>query len=339
MNLGSLATRQMTPAGLSRPFEVLQYSTRTGDSHIDVIPSLGGAINRLQLTRFLDGEKVTEDLIKGISQQEYDNGNPYYKNVLLFPFVNRLDKGLYEHLGERYQFFVNEPNLQNSLHGFLFNSLVEVSAEYPAKDEVVVTIQFQYDGGVEAYPFPMNVDVKYHLHDSKGLMVTFNVTNLHSSVAPIAIGWHPYFMLRGSSANWKMKLPEVRHIEVDQRMLPTGHKNDFENFRSLTPLNKMALDHCFQIDLARVTSDNDIKSSTLLWSDEFDYGLDIWQDVGEHAFNYLQVCIPPTRDCIAVEPVSANINAFNNGEGLILLDPDKRLRIQCGVRLITEKTN
>ena len=337
MNPDSLATRQTASASYSNPFEVLQYSTGTGNSFIEVIPSLGGAINRLQLTQSKNGEAITEDLIKSISQQEYENGNPSYKNVLLFPFVNRLDRGQYAHLGKSYQFALNESGLQNSLHGFLFHTPVKVNAHFPKKDEVVVTIHYKYDGSVEAYPFTMDVDVEYRLNDSNGLTVAFNVINLDSQTAPIAIGWHPYFMLRGNSAEWKMKLPEVRHVAVDQRMLPTGHKNAFDTFNKLAKLDGTALDHCFQIDLSRQPIDK--TSSTLLWSDEFDYGLEIWQDIGEQAFNYLQVCIPPTRDCIAVEPVSANINAFNNGEGLIQLEPNKRLSIQCGVRLATDKPN
>ena len=313
-------------------FEVLQFSTNTGLSLIEVIPSLGGAINRLQLT---NEKSRQEEVICPISPEEFANGNPYYKGVLLFPFVNRLDNGKYSYAGKSYQFALNEPALRNRLHGFLFNLPVNVNATYPTPNETRITLQYSYTGNLEAYPFPMGIEVEYCLHDINGLTVTFNITNNHQSNAPLAIGWHPYFTLRGSLANWQMQLPTVRHISVDKRLLPTGHKYHYEHFNKLNAIGNKNLDHCFQLDLNQEVK-NSIASS-YLWSEEYQHGLEIWQQVGINAFNYLQVCIPPIRDCVAIEPVSANINAFNNGEGLTHLEPNKTFTQQCGVRLISKK--
>ena len=159
-------------------FEVLQFSTNTGLSLIEVIPSLGGAINRLQLT---NKDARQEEVICPISPEEFASGNPYYKGVLLFPFVNRLDSGKYSYAGKTYQFALNEPGLSNRLHGFLFSLPVNVSATYPAPNEARVTLQYSYTGNLEAYPFPMEIEVEYCLHDTNGLKVTFNITNRHQS--------------------------------------------------------------------------------------------------------------------------------------------------------------
>ena len=39
--------------------------------------------------------------------------------MVLYPFVNRLDGGRYTYRGQSYQFAVNEPARNNSLHGLL----------------------------------------------------------------------------------------------------------------------------------------------------------------------------------------------------------------------------
>lgn len=320
-------------------YQTLLFTTGTGKSLIEVIPSLGGAINRLQFqnTSKSTGVNTPESIVSSITQEEYAAGNPAYKGVLLFPFVNRLEDGKYTYAGKSYQFEVNEAGLNNSLHGFLFNSQASVSAAHPAQNEARITVQFSYLGEIPAYPFPMEITIEYRLHDIEGLTVTFNIINRHSSPVPLAVGWHPYFNLRGDMANWRMQLPTVRHISVDKRLLPTGHKYEYGHFKKLSAIDDVQLDHCFQID-----PNNEMPAATCssyLWSEEYQYGLDVWQQVGSHAFNYLQVCIPPARDAIAIEPVSANINAFNSGEGLTHLEPNKVFTQKCGVRLITSKPN
>jgi aldose 1-epimerase len=44
---------------------------------------------------------------------------------------------------------------------------------------------------------------------------------------------------------------------------------------------------------------------------------------------------PPdeNRDCIAIEPMSCNTNAFNNGDGLTILEPGEKFKGKYGVSL------
>jgi aldose 1-epimerase len=41
------------------------------------------------------------------------------------------------------------------------------------------------------------------------------------------------------------------------------------------------------------------------------------------AFKYLQVYIPPNRNCIAIEPMTCPANAFNSEKDLIILEPQQ----------------
>jgi len=41
-------------------------------------------------------------------------------------------------------------------------------------------------------------------------------------------------------------------------------------------------------------------------------------------FPFFQVFTPPHRESVALEPMSCNVDAFNNKQGLVSLAPDKK---------------
>ena len=48
-------------------------------------------------------------------------------------------------------------------------------------------------------------------------------------------------------------------------------------------------------------------------------------------FPYFQVFTPPHRESVALEPMSCNVDAFNNRQGLIALEPDKEWKCKMEV--------
>jgi aldose 1-epimerase len=71
-------------------------------------------------------------------------------------------------------------------------------------------------------------------------------------------------------------------------------------------------------------------TTVLSWPAE-DVSLEITQG---DSLGYIVVYTPGRRDSIAIEPQTANVNAFNNGEGLTVLNPGQSLSGQIGVRLV-----
>jgi aldose 1-epimerase len=59
----------------------------------------------------------------------------------------------------------------------------------------------------------------------------------------------------------------------------------------------------------------------------------IGQQTGPGKLNYLVCYTPGRRDSVAIEPQTSNVNAFNNGEGLAVLDPGDALSGSMWVRL------
>ena len=59
----------------------------------------------------------------------------------------------------------------------------------------------------------------------------------------------------------------------------------------------------------------------------------MWQETGTNKYNFLQVYIPPSREMIALEPMTSNIDAFNNKDHLIILEPGKKWSASFGFYL------
>lgn len=50
-------------------------------------------------------------------------------------------------------------------------------------------------------------------------------------------------------------------------------------------------------------------------------------------FPFFQVFTPPHRESIALEPMSCNVDAFNNGQGLVSLEPDAEWKTRMEIKV------
>ena len=85
----------------------------------------------------------------------------------------------------------------------------------------------------------------------------------------------------------------------------TFHFFDFEEFELVGDRN---FDDCFKYIM---------QDKVRLWSPQGGRGL---MFTSSKEFYFLQVFIPDDRGSIAVEPMTCNVDAFNNQEGLMTLD-------------------
>ncbi|MCY7409991.1 MAG: hypothetical protein LH473_06945, partial [Chitinophagales bacterium] len=74
-------------------------------------------------------------------------------------------------------------------------------------------------------------------------------------------------------------------------------------------------------------------AETVLASRNTGVRLIVGQQTGPGKLNYLVCYTPSNRDSIAIEPLTANVDAFNNGEGLTILQPGETLSGSMWVRL------
>lgn len=290
--------------------------------HVSVIPGFGANVNEIVLSKkelnysILDGAKNYSELIK----------NKWYKGAKLIPFPNRILDGRYTFNRKSFRLPINFRSQKHAIHGLLYNQKFTVKDRTVSKKSSSILLEHLYLGRTDGYPFKFRVHIKYTLSGG-GFECNTVIKNEHSAKIPIGDGWHPYFRLKGSLADTLLRIPSTRQIEVDSRNIPTGEIRPFEKFSSLSKIADEEIDSGFQLRKRNGLAE------TELVDQEHDLKLTVWQETGEMKYNYVQVFIPPSRKSIAIEPMTCNINAFNNGEELIILKPKSTFDATYGVRL------
>ena len=289
---------------------------------VSVIPDFGANVNEIVLSKkalnysILDGAKNYSELIK----------NEWYKGSKLIPFPNRILDGRYTFNRKSFKLPINFQSQKHAIHGLLYNQKFTVKDRTVSKKSSSILLEHLYLGRTDGYPFKFKVHIKYTLSGG-GFECNTVIKNEHSAKIPIGDGWHPYFRLKGSLADMLLRIPSTRQIEVDSRNIPTGEISPFEKFSSLSKIADEEIDSGFQLRKRNGLAETEIVDQ------EHDLKLTVWQETGEMKYNYVQVFIPPSRKSIAIEPMTCNINAFNNGEGLIILKPKSTFNATYGVRL------
>ncbi|MCB9285016.1 MAG: hypothetical protein H6563_13140 [Lewinellaceae bacterium] len=268
------------------------------------------------------GACLTELQFRGISVLDgYRNAGElealhWGKSALLAPFPNRLKDGRYKIGEEEYQFPINDEARGNALHGFALDKPFEIFEER----EDWIGLVYSYNGSLPYFPFPFSFRVSYALLSATEFELSMELKNTGSRPMPAGMGWHPYFQLGVPVNSLHLKLPDVERIEIDERMIPTGVRTPFTAFQSLEKIDQTPFDTGFHL------LDSGKHSEVVLQFENL--RLHYWQ---ESQFPYLQVFIPPARQSIALEPMTCNIDAFNNGDGLRMLEPGEVLLGAAGI--------
>ncbi|MEL7222639.1 MAG: hypothetical protein AAGJ93_15055 [Bacteroidota bacterium] len=286
---------------------------------IRFVPERGGCL----LSLVMEGQ----ELLDGYQTPEEVDFNTWGKSGVLYPFPNRLKGGKYHWQGQDYQFPVNDTELNNALHGFgMTRPLVIVSQEL-GKDEAIIRMEGSYSGELPYYPWPFTFGFDYHLKTSNEFIVKMWARNDGDTPIPMGLGWHPYFQLDDTAAACSLQLPTLDMVGIDQQMIPTGKRYTYEEFLTPKAIGSTVLDNCFAINdpnnrlEARLSGQRGI--------------LNYWQETGPGKFNYLQVFTPPYGTSVALEPMTCNVDAFNNGEGLVTLQSGELIEAEAGGQFVS----
>jgi aldose 1-epimerase len=232
----------------------------------------------------------------------------------LMPWPNRLRDGRYAFEGVEHRVEISEPESSTALHGLTLSSRWRASRT--SAHGITLTHRLRER---EGYPFALDLAVGYEL-DPGGVVVTLRATNAGPGRAPFGAGLHPYLRLDG---DFTLQIPARTSVPVDGRKLPTGPPTPVSgsdlDFRHPRSLDHQRLDTCFG-DLERGAAG--VASVTLVGARR----LVVWMD---DAFHFVQVF---TADgAIAVEPMTCAPDAFNTGDGLLVLEPGASFTGRCGL--------
>lgn len=286
-------------------FEKHELTNEKAGCKLSLVPGHGACVLEAVYrgVNILDGYQTPEEL----------NINRWGKNVLLFPFPNRMKDGRYVWRDEYFFFPINDPSTHTALHGFGMAKKMKVTSLHCGEDAAQITCTYQDAGRNQAYPFLFSFSVTFDIHIDGTMQVEMSFSNDGVPPIPVGFGWHPYFKLSEKVDTVELQLPTCQLVGIDQQMIPTGKRYDYDDFASQRRIGTTVLDNCFALANSGDKAEVKLKG---------EFGeLHYWQETGPHHFNFLQVFTPPHRQSLAVEPMTCNVNAFNNQEGLIILQP------------------
>ena len=270
-------------------------------------------------------------LLDGFAEDEQSPGG---RGQLLMPWPNRIRDGRYAFDGAELQLPLTEPSRHNASHG-LARWVAWALEEHTANS---VSLQYRLMAQT-GYPWLLDLHVLYDLC-ANGLTVTQTATNLSPCAAPYACGAHPYLAVGpGPVDDWELTLPAATRALSDERLLPVA-KESVEgtayDFRVARPLRDTVLNHAFT-DLER---DEDGRATAVLRDPASGAGVAIWADDKHHwLLLYTADDVPATaRRSLAIEPMTANADAFRTGEDLVTLSPGgtpgDELSVSWGIRSV-----
>jgi aldose 1-epimerase len=287
--------------------KVILQNPQTGEKVV-ILPEIGAALveleliceNKLVQLIHLPGEKTIGE-------------NDLYPSALLAPWVNRVRNGNYSFEGRNYQLPINESNLGNAIHGFLARKKFEISEEKCNDDSTEVSFIHNYTGDFPGYPFPFIFTLTYSLSSQGTFAVNFKCQNTGQTNMPFACGWHPYFKIANADlSHLEINFsPTLKYIS-DPQMIPMAEES--VSIPMPVRFSETTLDNVFKLE-------SQTKHLTELSDQESNISLFLKQNSVE--FPYLVVFAPHSENCVAIEPMTGNTDAFNTGDGLQVLSPNE----------------
>jgi aldose 1-epimerase len=254
-----------------------------------------------------------------------------YQGKVILPWPNRIDHGRYPFAGVAQQTPITEPGRDAALHGLM--SWVEWEPVTHEPDRVVLGYLLHPQYG---YPFQLEFQIEYAV-TGEGLRTTMTARNTGAGPAPFGAAYHPYFRVSSPTVEaTTLSLPASTYYLTNDRLIPTGKTTVVGtpyDFRAPRPIGGTTMDTAFT-DLARGSDGTAVvrlagpEATVELWVDETLPYLQVYTDDGAAPDR-------PPRGGITVEPMTCAPNAFNTGDGLIVLQPNQTYRGQWGLRAAT----
>jgi aldose 1-epimerase len=298
-----------------RPPSGTQHELRHGRQRA-VVVEVGGGLREYEVSgrHLLDGYPVS-----GIA----DGG----RGQLLAPWPNRVRNGRYRWQGRELQLDLSEPERGNAIHGLCRWS--NWSAEPRGPAALVMRLRL---AARPSYPFTLDLAAEYRLGDD-GLVIRQSVVNRSLERCPYASGCHPYLAAGTPRIDpCSLQVPAATRLVVDDQAIPIGRTavagSDLD-FRSPRQVGDSVIDTAYT-DLER--DEGGIARVTLRGPE---HGAELWLD-DRHRFVmvFSGDTLQPRRrrQGLAVEPMTAAPDAFNSGDGLVVLQPGEEWAASWGIR-------
>ena len=287
----------------------LQITDLLAGVQVSLLPETGALLHEFSIPQenrriqVIDNYKNQADLQRNLSSS--------YKSAKLSPFVCRIAQGKYAFEKQSFE-FQNKFNDGSAIHGILYNKPFRVLEKIISEEKASVLLGYEYRGDDPAYPFDYNIQIRYTLNKGGRLSLVSTLENKSPRRIPMADGWHPYFSLEGKVDDWLLSFHSTQNLVFDDKLIPTGQLRQVEKFYAPRLIGNEFFDHCFLLEEEPGVPAVELENPA--------NGLHLRLFPDQH-YPFLQIYTPPDRNSIAIENLSAAPDAFNNGLGLLIMEP------------------
>jgi len=241
---------------------------------------------------------------------------------ILHPWANRLGGRSYRAAGTEVVLDPSSPFLHLDerglpMHGVPWSRLAwkPTAAD---RTRLVAALDWRREELLAIFPFPHRLELAVTL-DPTGLTMETALSAGPEGSVPVSFGFHPYLGLSGlQRADWRLTLPAMRRLALDEQGIPTGKESFFEGFDAA--LDEASFDDGFALPEERASMS--LEGAGRRITVELLAG-----------YRYVQVFAPADKDYIALEPMTAPTNALRSGRGLRLVEPGGTLRATFRIRI------
>lgn len=288
-------------------FDQIVLADKAAQTTVAIVPGCGAMLHAFVVQ---DGNESINVIDSYGSEEEFNEKTEAsgFKGLKLSPFPCRISNATYRFNGQQYHLH-RSPLNNAAMHGLLYKQPFQLIEEQVTADSAQVSLLHEYKGNDAGYPFAYNCKVEYRLEEKNTLNITTTIKNTGVSALPVADGWHPYFTFGGKVNELELLFRSQEMLEFNN-LIPTGKILPYTTFASPARIGDTALDNSFVLDF------NEAQPMCILRDPATGWRLEMSPD---NSYPYLQIYIPPHRNSIAIENLSAPPDSFNNGIGLITL--------------------
>ncbi|OBF12973.1 aldose 1-epimerase [Mycobacterium sp. ACS4331] len=146
---------------------------------------------------------------------------------LLYPWANRLSSRTYRVGDDTVEIAEDAVGVRTDEHGLPIHGLLAARPDWRVRSETADRLVAEFDFAASpdllaSFPFPHTLEIAATLRE-RTLSIRTVVTPTGDRPVPLCFGFHPYLQLPGTPrAQWIVEIPPLRHLDVDDRGLPTG---------------------------------------------------------------------------------------------------------------------
>ncbi|TFY97711.1 aldose 1-epimerase [Ramlibacter humi] len=239
----------------------------------DIEPAMGGCLKSLRL----HGIDVLRPTPGSVATARQSSSYP------LVPWSNRIGEGLLRWRGRTVRIERNNAPEPHAIHGTGWQDAWQVVAQHA--DRVELSLAHRADA---RWPFAFEASQALAVSES-GLDMTLSVTNRSHEPMPAGLGWHPFFAKRPGA---RVRVRAKGRWEMSAGKLPTQHVS---HTGLDTVTDALDVDHCFDG-----------------WDGEAELGDHLLRITVSSALRHIVVFTHPSRDIIAIEPVTHANNIYGD---------------------------